>query len=558
MKLTHLPSNSNSVSCLILPLLCVVSFVVAATRVTCGQTVTFERVALTGDVVPGMEQDVLIRSFNEPVINEAGKVVFYSYLAGDGFDSADYGAVITGSGESLSTIGIVGAPAPGFGPGTTYSGFFKTPVINEAGEIVFAAVVTGPGVNRDNDAVLYFQSDAASNIVAREGAVSPISDTTLYSEDFGSPWLNDNGQILFTTNLVGDEVTSTNDSGILRITGNSHELVFRNGDVVDNLVVDRLRGYPVFDNSGDTTFLASTGGSGDRAILSTSDGTLRVVARAGLPAPGTGPNVDFLSLGGPVSNKAGKIVFNSNLAGPGVTSSNRNAIFAESEGELSLAVRGGDLAIGAGPEATFFSFGIPILNASGQMAFSSRLTGPGIDATNEQALYIESDGNLNMVFQSGQQIPGNHPDIVFQNASVASLLLNGAGQVAFYIELAGSSVNTENDYGVFATDVLGNLHLIAREGDLFNVSSDPGAIDFRRIRYATILASPFGNDGKQSSFNDAGQLAMLLRFTDNTAGIFVARIPVPEPSSAVLVGMGGILLTRQFRRAPNCDPVGYR
>ncbi|MEZ6072461.1 MAG: PEP-CTERM sorting domain-containing protein [Pirellulales bacterium] len=55
-------------------------------------------------------------------------------------------------------------------------------------------------------------------------------------------------------------------------------------------------------------------------------------------------------------------------------------------------------------------------------------------------------------------------------------------------------------------------------------------------------------DGRNSLFNDRGQVAFGATFTDGTSGIFVSNaVAVPEPASLMLFAVGATLLRRRCR-----------
>jgi hypothetical protein len=95
------------------------------------------------------------------------------------------------------------------------------------------------------------------------------------------------------------------------------------------------------------------------------------------------------------------------------------------------------------------------------------------------------------------------------------------------------------------------LHLIAREGDPLEVA--PGDIrvmaEFDPIR--TMYSASANEDGRRSSFNDQGQIALTIGFTDGSSGIFVFdAVAVPEPTAALLffsATVGAVALIRRQR-----------
>ena len=105
--------------------------------------------------------------------------------------------------------------------------------------------------------------------------------------------------------------------------------------------------------------------------------------------------------------------------------------------------------------------------------------------------------------------------------------LNLSGQTAFRARLSGVSVSESNDEGVWAEDRLGELTLIAREGDQLDVDEGPQT-DLRTISKIAFAPSSGNEDGYSNGFNDRGQVAFTAQFTDGSSGVFVSNL-VAEP-----------------------------
>ena len=114
-------------------------------------------------------------------------------------------------------------------------------------------------------------------------------------------------------------------------------------------------------------------------------------------------------------------------------------------------------------------------------------------------------------------------------------------QVAFFASLEGEGSRGEGDYGIFATGHDGDLRLVARVGDSFEVS--PG--DERTIT-ALSYAGIFG--AHVLSFNEESNLSFLIKFDDGSQGIFTARV-LPEPAALLLPAFTALALGRRRRRA---------
>ncbi len=316
-------------------------------------------------------------------------------------------------------------------------------------------------------------------------------------------------------------------------------------------------GVALLNDAGQTVFMGLLTGAGvdftnDTGIFSESGGIPRLVARTYDAAPGIGAGLKFGIIKRPVLNNAGQIAFIGTLFGTGVDGTNDEGIFSESGGTLGLVAREGAAAPGTGAGVNFdggfrTSFGSTRLNDLGQAAFTSVLTGTGVDDTNDTGIFSGSGGTLGLVAREGSAAPGTAAGVKFRRFDNFGGLvqLNDAGQIAFLGLLTGSGVDATNDRGIFATDLDGLLQLIAREGDQFDINPDPLIVEYRTIHNFAFVGGTGGGDGRPSSFNNAGQLAFRLSFTDFSEGIFVAT--VPEPASVLLLGLGGLTFLSRRR-----------
>jgi len=109
--------------------------------------------------------------------------------------------------------------------------------------------------------------------------------------------------------------------------------------------------------------------------------------------------------------------------------------------------------------------------------------------------------------------------------------LSESGMVAFVSALTGPDVNESNNYGLWATDPTGELRLILREGDPFEVASG----DWR-----TVGAIGLGEA------NERWQLTFLAGFGAGSQGIFIAQVPEPVPGALLaLVALRALLHRRR-------------
>ncbi len=431
-----------------------------------------------------------------PVLNDSGDIAFRAFLrqaTGDVRSRNDEALWFTrdaGPPALLARQGSSGGPSsidpPGTAPGTKYFRL-RAPVFNNQGQSAFFATLRRGkgGTHGGNDAGLWGPTaEADLGLIARRGAneVPGAGDGTQF-ESFGQPVLNDGGQVAFTATLrVGSgDVTAMNDSGIW------------------------------------VTSLARQ---------------LKMVTLEGMTeVPGAAQGTRFDSFGAPAINTRGHVVFRARLRPDtgDVTDGNATGIWAtRGQGELEVVVRAGQQA-SPRLDAVFSDFGDPVLNGRGQMAFTATLVpGQGVvdpDGSNDQVLWGPThNGSLGLIARTGiSQAPGTERGVVFAHFMGAPSI-NANGQVMFRAKLrAGidsASVQSDNDEAIWLYDpASGRTVLVARKGDDFKAG--PG--DTRTIAGMYAHSAAGGEDGRQTSLNDRGQIALRLEFTDGSQGIILAE-----------------------------------
>ncbi len=525
--------------------------------------VNIETVALTGDPAPGTPLGVKFVGLETPLLDDAGQVAFEGSARDAAFTFGERGIWANAPGGSLELVahgGTPGTPAPGTDPGVNFRNFLEGPLFNRVGEVAFHAAIQGPGVDPTNNKGIWTGAPGSLDLLARQGDPVPGTVPEVFLGFFTSPLrpvFNRVGEAAFSGGIFGPDVDSTNNGGVFLAGSVGPELVARKGGPApgtDAGVVFDIFGFgtPTLNGAGKVAFngfLAGPGvlfGINNRGIWAGAVGNLQLVVRGGDPAPGTNPGIAFSAVGSPVLNDAGEVAFGGNVTGPTVDSTNDQGIWAGAVGNLQLVVREGDPAPGTDPGVVFVGGAAPVLNGAGEVAFRGRLAGPGVlSGINNLGIWAGAVGNLQLVVRGGDPAPGTDDGVVF-GISFGTPTLNGAGKVAFKNRIFGPGVDSTNDQGIWAGAV-GNLQLVVREGDELEVA--PG--DFRTVK--SLLSSLFtgsGNeDGRRSSFNDAGQVAFLAAFTDFSEGIFVATVvvtvtdpppppPLPPPSPSPSGGGG--------------------
>ena len=116
-------------------------------------------------------------------------------------------------------------------------------------------------------------------------------------------------------------------------------------------------------------------------------------------------------------------------------------------------------------------------------------------------------------------MPTGEPDLFI--GTIANPMISETGQVAFRGTLTGPGVNTSNDRAVWMTNQADELVQIVREGDVIDVNDHPIFFDYRTVESIGIRDVDGSSNGQRPSLSEEGQVVMRLSFTDGTEGIFM-------------------------------------
>jgi hypothetical protein len=463
------------------------------------------RTGTDGPIGPNLGPGITFLSFEfeSPRIDGVGNAAFGAQLAGTGVTNANrfvLYATVNGSPAIAARTGAGETPGPGVGGDASFSSnpFFTTHNFGANGEISLHTLMTGTGITFFNNDRGQFKTSGGGSpaIYARNGVASPGPNlgANVFFSSFpdGPALINPSGNTAFRAFLTGSGTSSSDNSAIFTNIGGVVAASARKGSTT---LGPGLGGSVFFDSftsldfnaAGTTLFSATLSGnvsaSNNNVIaIDTVAATPAVVARTGVSnaaGPNMGAGVTFTQFITPHLNGAGKVAFFASIAGPGITSANDDGLFSNASGSMKMIARTGAVGAAAGlgpnlgPNITFIDFAGAAQNTSGKAVIAALLTGPGVDNTNDGALFYADAAN------NGALIP------------------------------------------------------IVREGDLFDVDPGPG-VDNRQIADIVNIWGGNGESGTQASFNDAGLLVFRMEFTDFSTGIFTVTVPEPAIGLALL------------------------
>lgn len=526
-----------------------------------GAAAGFRTVALTGQVAPDTESGVTFSSFGnfvssdfEPLINDSGQVSITSHLQCLCLATGNSGIFSEHSG-SLRLAARYDSPAPGdpglvLGPFESTAGYHQ-PAFNDLGQVAFVAQRLGTTAGSNNYG-MWSEGSGSLNLVTRLGNSAPGAGSGATFTSLNTPLLNNLGQVAFTANTATSTTTGyglwSQGGGVL------HAVALANGaapGMASGVKFQSISSVE-FNSAGQTAFFSTLTGPGisplePRAIWSEGGGSLHVVAQDNTQAPGLASGTKFDEVRGFGFNDAGQLAFTALLHDS--TNTQSSSLWSNTGGSFHLLGLGGTAAPGVSDGSTFLSFGRPLLNAAGRVAFTSTLDGPNITSLNDTGIWSETAGGLRLVAREGMDTPGVagmqfftiHPGIA----------VDDSGQVAFEATIGASSQTT---YESIWMEGPNGLEMLARVGGQMTIG--PG--DIRTITNlgvgfnADAFSGGSSQNGLPKALNNHGQLVFQAQMFDQkhntTIGVFVADVTaVPEPSSLALALASLPLLLRRRR-----------
>ncbi|HUN80360.1 MAG TPA: choice-of-anchor tandem repeat NxxGxxAF-containing protein, partial [Phycisphaerae bacterium] len=437
-------------------------------------------VAFTGQQAPDAPAGALYNGINGVLIDDRGRATIYGDLMGTGVIIPDNAQAVWAEIGSapLHVLARNGFPAPGTASGVNFFGVF--PNLGPSNQIVIFGDLTGPGIDNSNLQGLWSTAPGALSLIARRSFQADDTPAgTLWSQ-FGVPAINRSGRIAFYGTLSGVGIDLNNDRGVwAQDSSGSLKLLARDGSHAPGTTDpgDHFTDLhnTVMNDAGKCAFYGRVSGPGVTAtnrfgVWAGDSSGLVIVARAGDQAPGTEPGITFANFGDPDIDAAGDVCFSATLTGAGVDPTNDTGIWETLNGSLTLVARKGDAAPGLSVTALFSSFvGQPIVSAGGRVAFSATLAGASITTNNDEGLWAGSPGALVVVFREGSQAPGTPVNTLF--GSPSTFAMNPAGDVVFFASLAGLGVTAGvDDQSIWLRHSDGTFELTARTGEVVTLA----------------------------------------------------------------------------------------
>lgn len=468
-----------------------------------------------------------------PVINDAGQVIFTAGLSGAGVDSSNNGAIYSSFGGTTSLIARKGDLAPGDEPNARL-GEFYAPEAAGTGQVAFQALLT----NSTHTKGVYSNTAGSLQPLARAGDPAPGAGTGVIYANFGNHYTNQSGKTTFAAdvNVPGQSTQSgvwTNRSGPV-------QLLALSGTAAPGFSTGTWGGFSeaVINQAGTVAFTAGISTNGRAVYRSDAQGSFAIVVKSGDQIPGLPAGSRFNSLGPVNINSTGKVAFKGDILG----GSGGSAVYSQGSGTLQVVARSSTPAPGTPAGVNFGEFinsrspqSDPVISATGDISFAAFVNGTGVNTNNDGGIWTQHSGSLSLVAREGSQPPG-----MASGSSFTSLVdrptINAIGQTAF---MARAVSPTSGGFGVWATDPSGNLKGIAFPGMQIEVS--PGVFGTVLNAYG-LFDWVTAENGGLCGFNSAGQLAFWAEFKEPGIGQGVFVATVPEPNSVLMLVFGSVAI----------------
>ena len=514
--------------------------------------------------IPGMPSDSYF-AYNTswPVIAEDGSVVFLAQMEGGSVTPQTSFAYFKGTtAADLTMLTRLSDPAPGLPGlvlrnGNSGTGLSPTMAMSPDGRTFWQSMVSGPGVNSNNNSAYFGGSPESPVLIAREGAPAPGTLGAVYTGGLDVNFnnfddnpqyiaINRNGTVVFRTALAVGDTTTANNTAVFYGPIGSPGILYRTGDtMLPGVVASNLSGMSLqLDNNDRVLFGNVLSGAGvtaanDYALWLYTPGSGRtLLVREGDPAPGTvgatlgnaenswGPGTNICSF------LHGQLLYTADLkGGDAIPGLNDRAVYVGSTngGPTTMISRSNDPA--PGTDGYFFGYSpfFSAINDSGRVLLQAQITGGTVDETNNNGYWTAAlpGGPLTLIARTGDPAPGTN-GATFAELIAWPDLMNEQGKVVFFTRLAGPDIIPGFDDGaLFAWDSVHGLWLLARGGESIpsgnpDVTLTPWGFSFQRYN---------NSDGSSVGLSKNGILAMRMHLLPQGQSVVTVDLNCYPPST---------------------------
>jgi hypothetical protein len=431
--------------------------------------------------------------------------------------------------DTVRVVALRGQQAPGVTDGAKFSRVLnRGPVLNNSGQVVFRAILSGTGVNSTNDIGIWSEGRGALELVSREGNLATNFGPGASYLALGYPLLTDLGEVYYygsfrenTNNVVTDKNFISNHNGMSGfyvkagdpVPGYNEDFSF-NISSSPNLIASANGNLAIH-----TTMLEFGSAAAKQGIWTNQFGIFSTVASTQTQAPGQVPNMNFNLFNSKIYEFAvspnGQIAYGASGPSSNVLFS---GIWLHSDKNLQLIALSNQQAVGLPSGTRMTSFEGLSLNSKGKIAYRGEFTDGNPLEPNNQGIWLYDDGITSLVLRSGQQTPGLAAGVTFgdfvpdSSTLPQTLAINTTGEMIIECMIQGSDIDWKNNSTIWKRDLGGNLHLIARQGE--QAVGLPTGYAYGGGMYDAGYSTRYF-----STLNNAGQIAFHRNYTSLSTGM---------------------------------------
>ncbi len=392
-----------------------------------------------------------------------------------------------------------GDPVPGI-PEATF-GYLWPPQIDAQGNVLLRTWIYGPGIDESNDTAIWLGQPGALELVARDGQPAPdMAEDVVYSDVSPFAVVSETGWIAFTAYVTGPGIAAgVNDAVVFCGPPGDLQKVLQTGDPAPGLGPevyvdpDQSLGATLSDNATLKVVCGTSGpgvsGPFTRAQWVGPRDNLELMVWEGMPVPGCpecDPDVVLQWVDLTSFNDAGQMAFRGGLSGPGIFWANDNARWLGSPGDWEMLHREWQTMPEFGEGVTLRSAaGVDyVLNKHGDKVDRIRLQGPGITDENDWVLVAGEPEPMGVLVREGDTVPEAGEDV--QVDTIGGGYVNNQHQILYRLRYAGPSIDESNMYGIYFGPYV-NPQLVMREGN--PVAYSPSGTVFHNLAIVTSLSA---------------------------------------------------------------------
>lgn len=331
------------------------------------------------------------RASVRPIMDMSGRVASRYELA------SGRPVIAVGSGPPFQIVGRSDAPVAD-NPTELYNRDFSFPLMSPAGQIIFRATSDG------GEGIWSHSPGQSTRTLLRSGWQAPGLSEGLILANTVEPAISNSGNIAVLGFLEYDVgVTPATANTVMLKTGDSFNTVLRGGQLIDGKLFYHAAAVRVNSRGRIAAWATQHSNGGQQGVLLGTPGNFRFIASTNERGPRMSPSESWGTGFHVIQNIQNTVLFFGQIRGGG-----GSGLWRQQDGQdLECLVRGGDILPGLPTGVTVSNLYRDdlVLNSRDEIVFRCVLTGAGVTAANDHAVYHWSaEDGFELILRKGQSI----------------------------------------------------------------------------------------------------------------------------------------------------------